>query len=117
MKLSEIADILDASVLTGENHLTKEIYKGGASDLMSDILAGLSENCILLTGLITVQAIRTAVVADVGAVVFVRGKTPSREVIDLATEHDVPLLSAPYSMFVSAGRLYKHGIKGLSGIR
>ena len=81
MKLSEIANILDAEVLTGQAQLAKEIYKGGASDLMSDILAGLSENCILLTGLITIQAIRTAVVADVGAVVFVRGKMPAPEVV------------------------------------
>ncbi len=117
MKLSEIANILEASVLTGEDQLNKEIFKGGASDLMSDILAGLSENCILLTGLITVQAIRTAVVADVGAVVFVRGKAPAREVIELAAEQDVPLLSTPCSMFVSAGRLHGHGITGLSGIR
>ena len=59
---------LEATVLNGSDHLEKEITTCGASDLMSDILAGLSEGCILLTGLTTVQVIRTAMVAGVGAV-------------------------------------------------
>jgi predicted transcriptional regulator len=117
MKLSEIVDALEASVLTGTNHLNKEIKTCGASDLMSDILAGLSESSILLTGLTTVQVIRTAVVAGVGAVVFVRGKKPPREVIDLAGEQDLPLISSPYSMFVSCGRLHARHLTGLDGKR
>ena len=72
MKLSQIVEALDAKVLTGDDLLEKDIDTCGASDLMSDILAGLSEGCILLTGLTTVQVIRTAMVAGVGAVVFVR---------------------------------------------
>ncbi|MGD8522855.1 MAG: DRTGG domain-containing protein [Desulfobacterales bacterium] len=117
MKLSEIVDALDASVLVGKNHLEKEIGRCGASDLMSDILAGLSEGCILLTGLTTVQVIRTAMVAGVGAVVFVRGKKPPQEVIDLAEAQDLPLISSPYSMFVSCGRLHACNLTGLDGNR
>jgi predicted transcriptional regulator len=117
MKLSEIVNALDASVLIGENHLEKEIVTCGASDLMSDILAGLSEGCILLTGLTTVQVIRTAMVAGVGAVVFVRGKTPPAEVIDLAEQNDLPLITSPYSMFVSCGRLHACNLTGLDGNR
>ena len=117
MKLSEIVDALDASVLAGENHLEKDIDRCGASDLMSDILAGLSEGCVLLTGLTTVQVIRTATVAGVGAVVFVRGKKPPQEVIDLAEAQDLPLISSPYSMFVSCGRLYTCQLTGLDGNR
>jgi predicted transcriptional regulator len=117
MKLSEIVNALDASVLVGENHLEKEIVTCGASDLMSDILAGLSEGCILLTGLTTVQVIRTAMVAGVGAVVFVRGKTPPPEVIELAEQQVLPLISSPYSMFVSCGRLHACNLTGLDGNR
>ena len=84
MKLSEIIDALDGKLLTGDGFLEKNITTCGASDLMSDILAGLSEGCILLTGLTTVQVIRTAMVAGVGAVVFVRDKTPPAEVVELA---------------------------------
>jgi len=117
MKLSEIVKTLDAKVLNGGKHLDKEITTCGASDLMSDILAGLSEGCILLTGLTTIQVIRTAMVAGVGAVVFVRGKTPPQEVIDLATEQELPLISSSYSMFVSCGRLHACNLTGLDGRR
>ena len=117
MKLSEIVDALEATVLSGSDHLDIEIATCGASDLMSDILAGLSEGCILLTGLTTVQVIRTAMVAGVGAVGFVRGKTPPQEVIDLAKEQELPLISSPYSMFVSCGRLHACNLTGLDGRR
>jgi predicted transcriptional regulator len=117
MKLSDIVDALEATVINGNDHLDKEITTCGASDLMSDILAGLSEGCILLTGLTTVQVIRTAMVAGVGAVVFVRGKTPPREVVDLAREQKLPLITSPYSMFVSCGRLHACDLTGLDGRR
>jgi predicted transcriptional regulator len=117
MKLSEIIKALDGKLLTGDGFFEKDITTCGASDLMSDILAGLSEGCILLTGLTTVQVIRTAMVAGVGAVVFVRGKTPPQEVIDLAEEQGLPLISSPYSMFVSCGRLHASNLTGLDGKR
>ena len=117
MKLKEIIETLDGNLLTGEEYLDKSLKKGGASDLMSDILAALSEKSILLTGLTTLQTVRTAIIAGVGAIVFVRGKTPPEDVIDQARENGIPLMSTPYSMFVSCGRLYSKGITGLTGIR
>jgi predicted transcriptional regulator len=117
MKLSDVLSVLDATLLVGDSQLNKEITRCGASDLMSDILAGLSEDCLLLTGLTTVQVIRTALVAGVGAVVFVRGKNPPQEVIDMAKAQGVPLISSPYSMFVSCGRLHASNLTGLDGRR
>ena len=117
MKLSEVVEVLDAKVLNGANHLDREIGTCGASDLMSDILAALSEDCLLLTGLTTVQVIRTAMVAGVGAVVFVRGKMPPQDVIDMAKAQGIPLISSPYSMFVSCGRLHAFNLTGLDGRR
>jgi len=63
MKLSQIVETLEAKILTGDDLLEKDIDTCGASDLMSNILAGLSEGSILLTGLTAVQVIRTAMVA------------------------------------------------------
>lgn len=117
MTLSELKDILEASVLTGNENLDRKFDKCGASDLMSDVLAGLSDGCVLLTGLTTVQAIRTAVVAGVGAIVFVRNKIPPQAVIDLARTEGIPLLTTPFSMFISCGRLHARGITGLNGMR
>jgi predicted transcriptional regulator len=117
MKLSKIIEILNAKVLVGHDQLDRDIVTAGASDLMSDILAGLSEGCLLMTGLTTVQAIRTAMVAGAGAVVLVRKKMPPQEVIDLAEAQGIPLLSSDYSMFVSCGRLHAAGLTGLDGTR
>ena len=117
MKLSEIVYKLDATLLTGADKLDKDISRCGASDLMSDILAALSEDSILLTGLTTVQVIRTAMVAGVGAVIFVRGKKAPPEVIAMAEAQGLPLISSPYSMFVSCGRLHAANLTGLDGKR
>ena len=117
MKLSEIVKALDATLLTGEDKLNKSITRCGASDLMSDVLAAVSEDCVLLTGLTTVQVIRTAMVAGVGAVVFVRKKQPPQQVVDMAREQGIPLVSSPYSMFVSCGRLHACNLTGLDGKR
>ncbi len=117
MRLSEIVTVLEAKVLAGEEQIDKEISRCGASDLMSDILAGIADGCVLLTGLTTLQAIRTAVVAGVGAVGFVRGKIPPPDVVNLAREHGIPLISTPYSMFVSCGRLHRCNLTGLNGKR
>jgi predicted transcriptional regulator len=117
MTLSELKEILEAKVLVGKNNLDRQFNKCGASDLMSDVLAGLSEGSVLLTGLITVQTVRTAAVAGVGAVVFVRNKVPPEAVIDLARIEGIPLLTTPFSMFISCGRLHACGITGLNGMR
>ena len=117
MRLSEIVDALDATLLVGEDKLDKDITRCGGADLMSDILAAVSEDGLLLTGLTTIQVIRTAMVAGVGAVVFVRKKNPPQEVIDMAKAQGLPLITSPYSMFVSCGRLYACNLTGLDGQR
>ena len=117
MKLSMLADILEASFLNGEDRMDIEIDKAGASDLMSDILAALSEHGVVLTGLTTIQAIKTAIISGVTAIVFVRDKKPGPDVVALAEMHGIPLLSTPCSMFVSCGRLYNAGLTALNGSR
>lgn len=113
MKLDEISKVLEAAFLYGKHHGDREIQKAGASDLMSDILSASSAHSILLTGLATEQVIRTASIAEVASVILIRGKVPSDEIIFLAEEEDLPLLTTKLSMFVASGRLYQHGIKGL----
>lgn len=115
MKVSEISDILKATILCGEGRLDDRIAGAGSADLMEDVLSAATEGCVLLTGVVTEQVIRTAKVARVGAVVFVRGKKPAQEVIDLAKMYDMPLLLTRYSLFVASGRLYMGGLRGLDG--
>ena len=115
MKVSEICEILKATVLSGEMHLDDRITGCGSADLMEDVLSATTDGCVLLTGVTTEQVIRTAKVARVGAVVFVRGKKPEKNVVQLAKSYDLPLLFTRYSLFVASGRLYMGGLRGLDG--
>jgi len=115
MKVSEINDILKGTILCGEDRLDDIVSGGGSADLMEDVLSAATEGCVLLTGVVTEQVIRTAKVARVGAIVFVRGKQPPQNVIELAETYHLPLLLTRYSLFVASGRLYMDGLRGLDG--
>ena len=115
MKISEIKEILKASVITGDDQLDKTVIAGGSADLMDDVLSAIAKNGLLLTGLTTEHVIRTAQVAGVAAVVFVRGKKPDEQIVNLAKAYDLPLLLTRYSLFVASGRLYMNGLRGLDG--
>lgn len=113
MKLQEIIALIDGEVLTQTNSLAWEIKGGCGADLMSDVLASIQPDAVLLTGLCNPQVVRTAQMADVAAIVLVRGKKPPRETIELADQENIPIISTPYGMFESCGRLYRAGLPSL----
>ena len=115
MIIAEIKDILKADILVGGDQMDKTIVGGGSADLMDDVLAAVAKGSVLLTGVTTEKVIRTAQIAGVGAVVFVRGKTPPINVVDLAKSLNLPVLLTEYSLFVASGRLYFNGLRGLDG--
>jgi predicted transcriptional regulator len=111
MRLSEIRDILSCDVFAGADHLTDvRIEFGCASDLMSDVLAFSRAGAVLLTGLVNVQTVQTAYIAEIGAVVFVRGKRPNTDMIAIANEKKIPLLGTAHSMYEACGLLHAHGL-------
>ena len=110
MKLREIAAVLDATISCGANRLEDEVEMGYSSDLMSDVLTLDTDNLILITGLVNLQAIRTAEMADIRAIVFVRNKKATGQMIELACENGMCILESPYSLFKSSGLLYKAGL-------
>jgi predicted transcriptional regulator len=114
MTLEEVKEILKAEVITGSNNLQMEIKMGCGCDLMSDVLAFIKPESLLLTGLTNTQVIRTAEIADIKAICFVRGKRPDEEVIRLAKSKGLPLLTTQLPMFESCGRLYRNGLIGCS---
>jgi len=115
MKLSEIQEILKATVLTGDEHLGKTVVAGGGADLMDDILSAVAEGGALLTGLTTEKVLRTAKIAGVVVIVFVRGKEPGDSLLQLARSYELPVMSTKYSLFVACGRLYMNGLRGMDG--
>ena len=82
---------------------------------MEAILSAVAKDGVLLTGLTTEEVVRTATISQVGAVVFVRGQEPTARIIDQAKSFNLPLLVTDYSMFVSIGKLYMNGLRGLDG--
>jgi len=111
VKLSEIGAMLEAEVVVagGED---LEIGTAFGVDLMSDALAYAKPGCLLITGLITPQTVRTAYALDIAAIMVVRGKVPPPDAIKVAVELEIPLLRTSYIMFEACGRLYKAGMVG-----
>ncbi len=110
MKLGEIIHILQGKMVSDRADLDVDIPCAAGADLMSDVLAFARPGAVLLTGLTNPQVVRTAEMADMTAIVFVRGKVPPPETIALAKEKGIPLITAPYTLFEMCGRLYKHGM-------
>lgn len=110
MKLSRIKDILSAECLAGEEHLEQEILSACGADLMSDVLAYVKDQGVLLTGLCNAQTIRTAEMMDMRCVVFVRGKAPGEDIITLAKECEIAVLRSPLRMYEACGKLYAAGL-------
>ncbi len=114
MKLSEIRDLLQAEVLTGEEGLSADIQQVVASDGMSEILNFAKSRELMITGLTNIQSIRTADIAGVSAVIYCRGKFPDRKVIDFARQKNIPVMVTGMVMFDICGILYARGLKGVS---
>ena len=112
MKISEIMELLKADVVCGEEMLDKEVYSACGSDMMSDVLAYVKDQAVLLTGLVNPQVVRTAEMMDMICIVFVRSKCPTEEMISLAKESGIVLLKTKKRMYEACGKLYACGLCG-----
>lgn len=111
MKVKDIIDILKAEVIYSDD-LDTEVHTACGSDMMSDVLAFVKDQSVLLTGLVNPQVVRTADMMDMVCIVFVRGKLPNETMIELAKKSGIALLSTNYRMFTACGRLYTNGLQG-----
>ncbi len=112
MILAEVLSTLEGKLLSPSIDLKQEISMACGADLMSDVLAFTHAGTLLLTGLTNPQVVRTAEMACIVAIVFVRGKLPPHETISLAQEKGIPLLASKYTMYESCGRLFNAGLPG-----
>ena len=115
MKISQIQELLDAEVVCGGDQLDREVASACGSDMMSDVLAYVKDQAVLLTGLVNPQVVRTAEMMDMVCIVFVRSKAPTQEMIDLAEEHGMVLLKTRKRMYEACGKLYAAGL-GAKGV-
>ncbi len=112
MKIGMIKDLLEAEVIGGADMLETEVHSACGSDMMSDVLAYVKNQAVLLTGLVNSQVIRTAEMMDMLCLVFVRGKRPTQEMIDLAAESGIAILATDMRLYEACGKLYMNGLVG-----
>lgn len=112
MKISTIKDLLDAKIVCGEDMLDSDVFSACGSDMMSDVLAYVKDQAVLLTGLVNLQVIRTAEMMDMVCLVFVRSKQPTAEMIALAKENGMAVLTTDLRLYEACGKLYVNGLVG-----
>lgn len=112
MLISDIRKILGAELLSGAELLDTEVHAACGSDMMSDVLAYAKDQGVLITGLLNQQVIRTAAMMDMVCVIFVRGKRPDRDILELAKENGIAVLATSHRMFSTCGLLFKAGLTG-----
>lgn len=110
MTIEAVKELLDAKVLTEGEGLEIEVLSACGCDLMSDVLAFVKNQAMLLTGLVNLQVVRTAEMMDMKAIVFVRGKMPSDDIISLAKDMKIAILTTSLPLYVACGKLYSAGL-------
>ncbi len=110
MKLQEVKEILSAEVLAGEENLDREVFSAWGCDLMSDVLAFVNDQALLITGLVNPQVVRTAEMMDMKAILFVRGKRPTDDIIELAKDADIVVMATKMPLYNTCGLLYSRGL-------
>jgi len=111
MTVAEAVKILDGQFFWGGERAETEIASACGADLMSDVMAFVKDRVLLLTGLVNPQVIRTAELLDIRCIIFVRGKAPSKDMIDMAEQAEIILAGTKLSMFLACGKLYEAGLK------
>ncbi len=107
MTIREVIEVLNADILSPAIDQDKTIETICGSDMMSDVLAYIKKDALLLTGLTNPQVIRTAEMLDIVCLVFVRGKSPTEEMIQIAEDCGVYVLRTDYRMYEACGKLYQ----------
>lgn len=110
MKLKKVVELLEAKTLNSCFNEETEVLSACGCDLMSDVLAFVKDQALLLTGLVNPQVVRTAEMMDMKAIVFVRGKTPGAEIVSLADDAGIAILSTEFPLYISCGKLYSEGL-------
>lgn len=115
MTIKNICELLEGEIICRNDLVETQVSTACGSDMMSDVLAYVKEQAALLTGLVNPQVVRTAEMMDMHCIIFVRGKRPSLEMIEMAEDRDMVMICTEMEMFTSCGKLYSAGLRGGSG--
>ena len=112
MTIAEVINIVDGTLLTSPDRLSMQVDTACGSDLMSDVLAFVKDKTVLITGLINTHVIRTAEMLDITCIVFSRGKQPNEEMLEMAEEAGITVVSSKMTTYTACGELYLRGLPG-----
>ena len=112
MTIADVQDVLKCRIIYGEEYLDREVHSACGADMMSDVLAFVKDQAVLLTGLCNPQVIRTAEMMDIICIIVIRGKKPDEDMINLAKERGIVLMATGHRMFSACGMLYSSGLRG-----
>jgi hypothetical protein len=109
MKVSELANKVDLKPLNAGSD--REIEGVFISDMVSDIVAGAQANNLLLTIQTHKNLIATANLVDVAGIVYVRGKVPPDDVVELANRVGISLFTTDLDAWKFAIKLHELGLE------
>ncbi|MBW1786244.1 MAG: serine kinase [Deltaproteobacteria bacterium] len=113
MKLSDIVNALDLEVRTGKGELEKDVTRGYASDLMSDVMAHADEGDLWITLQIHQNIVAVAVMKTLAGIILVNNRQPQEDTIQKAEAENIPVMISGMPAFELAGKLYEMGLRGV----
>jgi predicted transcriptional regulator len=113
--LHQIKDILEAKVIIDSTDMDMDIQSACSADMMSTVMYYHTANSLLITGLVQPSVVRTADMAGIKAIVFVLDKKPDENIIGIAREKKIPLMTTSYCMYTASGKLFQAGVPSCLG--
>lgn len=107
MKVKEIAEKLNLTLLSGEKGIQNEVTGGYVSDLLSDVMGRAGQGEIWITLQTHKNVIAIASLKDLAAVILVRGLTPDEDAASQSNMENIPVLSTSLTAYEITGKLYE----------
>jgi len=104
MNLKKIIEILELNIIN--NYTDSEILMGYTSDLLSDVIANAKSGSIWITLQTHKNIVAVAVMKQIPAIIITSDRLPDQEVINVADEENIVLLSTKLNNFECSGKLY-----------
>ena len=113
MKLTELIQQLNLDVRSAKDRLDREVTRGYASDLLSDVLANGEEGDLWITLQIHQNIVAVASMKSLAGIVLVNGREPEEDTIEKAQAENIVIMVTEMPTFELVGRLYDLGITGM----
>lgn len=113
MTLRDVVKAVDLEVISGQEHLDRDVTGCYASDLLSDVMSNSKAGHLWITLQVHQNIVAVASLRELVGVVVIGGRKLLDETVEKAREHGLPILQSPLPAFELSGRLYQAGLRGL----